>query len=92
MLTRYYTTGEVATMLGRSRRQIYRDIESGKLHARRVGKQYRISETDYEAYVNDASDSTSSLETLLAHVSDAGSQLTDTERMALIGAIMSVGA
>lgn len=89
MLTKYYTLAEVAEMLGRSQRQVYRDIYSGSLHARKVGAQWRVSEEDYEAFVNGASDGVSSFDALVATLAEARPQLNDAERMRLMSVIMA---
>lgn len=91
MLTRYYTLQEVAEALGRSERQVYRDIYAGRLTAHKVGSHWRISQDDVDAYVNGLTDGdVTSFDTLLASVVEARPRLTDPERMQLVSAIMAV--
>ena len=49
---RLLTVGEVATALRVSPMTIYRLIHGGELGAVRVGKSYRIRESDLEAYLS----------------------------------------
>ena len=46
---RYLTTTELAKMLGISRIAVFKRIQSGKLRAERVGRAYRIRQTDFPA-------------------------------------------
>lgn len=45
------TPSEVAEMLRVSSMTVYRLIKSGELRAARIGKSYRISEADVDAYL-----------------------------------------
>lgn len=90
MLKRYYNLEQVIKASGRSRRTIYRDIQSGLLVAHKVGGHWRVSEDDFAAYMSDTSDDdTTSFDTLLASVVEVRPQLTDPERMQLVSAIMA---
>ena len=93
MLTRYYTIQDVAKMLDRSRRSVYRDIDSGKLRARKIGREWRISQEDYDAFVNgEQSTKGASFESLLAAVNEARPQLTTDQRMRLLSAVVGQGS
>ena len=48
---RFLTPAEVAEMLRVSSMTVYRLIKSGDLRAARIGKSYRISEDDVDAYL-----------------------------------------
>ncbi len=48
-----YTLQEVEEVLSVTRRTIYNWIKSGKLHAVKVGKQWRVKKEDLEAFLND---------------------------------------
>ena len=48
---RYLTVAEVADILRVSTMTVYRLIKSGDLRAVRVGKSYRLSEDDVDAYL-----------------------------------------
>jgi len=47
--------GEVAEVMRVSNMTVYRLIKSGQLAALRVGKNYRIRESDLQKYLNDRS-------------------------------------
>ena len=49
---RLLTVGEVAAIMRVSNMTVYRLIRSGELRAARVGRGYRIRETDVEAYLS----------------------------------------
>ena len=49
--TKYMTIEEVADLLGVTYRLIYRLVRSGELPAVRVGRVYRITGTDLDAYL-----------------------------------------
>ena len=48
---RFLTPAEVADHLRVSAMTVYRLIKSGELRAARIGKSYRISEDDVDAYL-----------------------------------------
>lgn len=48
---RFLTPAEVADLLRVSSMTVYRLIKSGELRAARIGKSYRISEDDVDAYL-----------------------------------------
>ena len=52
---RLLTVGEVAATMRVSNMTVYRLIKSGDLPALRVGKNYRIRESDVEVYLSDRS-------------------------------------
>ena len=49
------TVGEVATLMRVSNMTVYRLIKGGQLAAIRVGKNYRIRESDVNKYLSDRS-------------------------------------
>jgi excisionase family DNA binding protein len=49
----YYSIEEVAEMLKVAYLTVYRWIKSGKLQAVKAGKQYRISKTSLDKYLNE---------------------------------------
>jgi len=49
--SRFLTPAEVAELLRVSSMTVYRLIKSGELRAARIGKSYRISEDDVDAYL-----------------------------------------
>ncbi|HEX4867184.1 MAG TPA: helix-turn-helix domain-containing protein [Acidimicrobiales bacterium] len=51
--SRFLTPAEVAELLRVSSMTVYRLIKSGELRAARIGKSYRISEDDVDAYLQD---------------------------------------
>ena len=51
--TRFLTPAEVAEQLRVSSMTVYRLIKAGELRAARIGKSYRISEEDVDAYLQD---------------------------------------
>ena len=48
---RFLTVAEVATLMRVSTMTVYRLIKAGELAATRVGKSYRIDETDVDHYL-----------------------------------------
>jgi len=48
---RFLTAGEVAELLRVSTMTVYRIIKAGELAAVRVGKSYRVRETDVDRYL-----------------------------------------
>ncbi|MBI4259527.1 MAG: helix-turn-helix domain-containing protein [Actinobacteria bacterium] len=52
---RLLTVGEVAATMRVSNMTVYRLIKSGQLPAIRVGKNYRIRESDVNGYLSDRS-------------------------------------
>ena len=51
--SRFLTPAEVAELLRVSSMTVYRLIKAGELRAARIGKSYRISEEDVDAYLQD---------------------------------------
>lgn len=51
MLPQFYTIAEVAGLLGRCWHTIWREIGRGKLHARKVGRQWLILPSELAVYV-----------------------------------------
>lgn len=51
MEEQYYTINEIAEMLKVAYLTVYRWIISGKLEAYKVGKQFRISHTDFNKFL-----------------------------------------
>lgn len=51
MKNTFYLTEEVAKMLRVSKMTIYRQIKTGKLKAYKFGKDWRISNEDFEAFM-----------------------------------------
>lgn len=47
----FFTPREVADALGVSVKTVRRRIADGTLHVHRIGRQLRVSEDDYRAYV-----------------------------------------
>lgn len=47
-----YTLKEVEEVLSVTRKTIYSWIKSGKLHAVKVGSQYRVKKEDLEAFIS----------------------------------------
>ena len=50
-ISRLFSLDEVADALGISIKTVRRKIESGDLHAHRIGRQWRVSEDDYRVFV-----------------------------------------
>ena len=48
---RFLTVAEVAEMMRVSTMTVYRLIKSGDLHAVRIGKSFRLLETDVDAFL-----------------------------------------
>ena len=55
MPTDFYLVHELAEKLRLSKMTIYRYIKSGKLRAIKLGKEFRISKSDYNGFLNKAS-------------------------------------
>lgn len=51
----FYTAKELAEKLGLNIMTIYRYIDAKKLKAYKIGKEYRIDKTEFEAFLNRAS-------------------------------------
>lgn len=49
---KFYSVAEVATILSVSRRTVSRFIDAGELPARKIGKAWRISNADLEAFIS----------------------------------------
>jgi len=56
MTEKQYTTQEVAEILRVHRLSVIRRIEKGKLRARKEGNEWRIRESDLEAYIQSTYD------------------------------------
>ena len=54
---------EVADLLGVNYQLIYRLVRSGELRAARIGRVYRVAQTDLDAYLEQAKSGTGSVET-----------------------------
>jgi excisionase family DNA binding protein len=48
----YHTLEEIAKVFRVSRNTLKKDIDSGELSALQIGKQYRISESSLQEYIN----------------------------------------
>ncbi len=51
-LEKLYTVQEVADYLGLSRKTIYRYLKAGKLKAKKVGAEYRITQSQLDELLN----------------------------------------
>lgn len=51
MTNRIYTLDEIAEMLHITRRTLYTYIKEGKLQAVKIGKYWRVSETNLQAFL-----------------------------------------
>ena len=51
----FYLVEELADKLRVNKMTIYRWIKAGKLRATKIGKEYRISKTEFERLVNETS-------------------------------------
>lgn len=47
----FYTIDEVADALGVSEKTVRRRIDDGSLHAHKIGRQWRVSDSDFRSYV-----------------------------------------
>jgi excisionase family DNA binding protein len=63
-----YTTEEVAEYLRVSPKTVYRLIEKGELPASRVGRQYRVSQSDIDVFLALTSTSEEALDALFERV------------------------
>lgn len=53
---RLLTLVDVASLTGRSRRSLSRDVRAGRLRVIRLGRNVRVSQTEYQRYIgSDAS-------------------------------------
>jgi putative resolvase len=50
----YYTAKELAEKLSLNVMTIYRYIDAGKLKAYKIGKEYRIEQSEFERFMNNA--------------------------------------
>lgn len=53
MITKIYTLKQVAELLQVSRQTIYNYIKAGKLRATATGKEYRVTNEQLEAFINE---------------------------------------
>lgn len=51
-MNKVFTTFEVAELLKLSRAQVFKLLHSGDLHSFRIGRQYRITESQLQDFVN----------------------------------------
>ena len=51
MVDKYYELTEIMEMLHLTRRTLYNYINEGKLKAFKVGREWRVSETDFLDYI-----------------------------------------
>ena len=51
MNTEFYTPAEIAEMLRVNIMTIYRYIKAGKIEAHKIGKEFRITKTEYEKFL-----------------------------------------
>ena len=51
-MEKLYTVQEVADYLGLSRKTIYRYLKAGKLKAKKVGAEYRITQSQLDELLN----------------------------------------
>ena len=51
MNTEFYTPAEIAEMLRVNIMTIYRYIKAGKIEAHKIGKEFRITKTEYERFL-----------------------------------------
>lgn len=58
----FYTIDEISEMLKISRRTAYRLIESGDLPAFKIGREFRVSAEDFEAFLTNSRISTKGVE------------------------------
>ena len=49
----FYSTKELAELLGLAQRTIYRYIDSGDLRAIKIGDQWRISRSDLDTFLSE---------------------------------------
>jgi excisionase family DNA binding protein len=69
-----YTTEEAAKYLRVSSKTVYRIIEKGQLAASRVGRQYRISQTDIDLFLASTSTSEEAIDALFERVASVARQ------------------
>ncbi|MBP9827862.1 helix-turn-helix domain-containing protein [Patescibacteria group bacterium] len=53
--SKFYTSQELSKVLKVNIMTIYRYIKAGKLQAYKIGKEYRIAETEFTRFLNEAS-------------------------------------
>ena len=63
-MDKYYSKAEVAEVLGVHERTIARYLHSGKLKGARMGKAWRISESDIKAFYEEMKTETSNVNRL----------------------------
>ena len=51
-MEKLYTPLEVAEYLGLSRKTIYRYLETGDLKAKKIGREYRITQSQLQEFIN----------------------------------------
>jgi putative resolvase len=52
MTSKFYTPLELSEMLRVNKMTIYRYIRAGKIKAYKIGKDYRIEESEYKRFLN----------------------------------------
>ena len=65
MVDKYYELTDIMDMLHLTRRTLYNYIKEGKLKAFKVGREWRVTETDVIAFLKGCGDTTSKEEALL---------------------------
>lgn len=69
-----YTTEEVAEYLRVSPKTVYRLIDSGRLPASKVGRQYRVSQSDIDVFLALTSTSEDAIDALFERVAGVALQ------------------
>jgi len=69
-----YTTEEAAEYLRVSPKTVYRMIDAGQLAASRVGRQYRITQTDIDLFLASTSTSEEAIDALFERVASVAWQ------------------
>lgn len=49
----FYSVEEIADMLKVSKRTVYRNMQAGELHAVKIGQNWRISQENLEAFLQE---------------------------------------
>ncbi len=93
MLATCYTIDQIVEATGRSQATIYRDIKAGKLSAHKLGREWRVTQSEFDAYVRgeryDESKRGMAFEDVLASVSAAVPLMNNAERVRLMQVIVS---
>ena len=51
-IEKHYTLEEISEIIGIAERTLYREIKEGRLRARKLSKNWRVSESDLQAYID----------------------------------------